>query len=33
MWHMADRAVYCPIVFNSLELFKRETSFQPGPKA
>lgn len=33
MWHMADRAVYCPIVFNSLELFKQETSFQSGPKA
>jgi uncharacterized protein len=28
MWHMADRAVYCPIVYNSLELFKEETSFK-----
>lgn len=27
MWHMADRAVYCPIVFNTLEKFKSETSF------
>lgn len=28
MWHMPDRAVYCPIVFNSLELFKEETGFK-----
>lgn len=28
MWHMADRAVYCPIVYNSLEKFKEETSFK-----
>ena len=28
MWHMPDRAVYCPIVFNSLEEFKRETGFK-----
>ena len=28
MWHMADRAVYCPIVYNSLELFKVETGFK-----
>ena len=28
MWHMADRAVYCPIVYNSLEAFKVETGFQ-----
>ena len=28
MWHMADRAVYCPIVYNSLERFKKETSFK-----
>ena len=27
MWHMADRAVYCPIVFNTLEQFKSETGF------
>jgi Fe-S-cluster containining protein len=27
MWHMADRAVYCPIVFNTLEKFKSETGF------
>lgn len=28
MWDMADRAVYCPIVFNALERFKTETGFQ-----
>ena len=28
MWHMPDRAVYCPIVFNSLEEFKQETGFK-----
>jgi Fe-S-cluster containining protein len=28
MWHMPDRAVYCPIVFNSLEQFKTETGFR-----
>jgi Fe-S-cluster containining protein len=28
MWHMPDRAVYCPIVFNSLEAFKKETGFK-----
>lgn len=28
MWHMADRAVYCPIVFNTLEKFKVETGFK-----
>ena len=28
MWHMADRAVYCPIVFNTLEQFKVETGFK-----
>ena len=28
MWQMPDRAVYCPIVYNSLELFKAETGFQ-----
>ncbi len=27
MWHMPDRAVYCPIVFNTLEEFKSETGF------
>jgi uncharacterized protein len=27
MWHMADRAVYCPIVFNTLDEWKRETGF------
>lgn len=28
MWHMPDRAVYCPIVFNTLEQFKTETGFK-----
>ena len=28
MWHMPDRAVYCPIVFNTLEQFKLETGFR-----
>lgn len=28
MWHMPDRAVYCPIVFNSLERFKEESGFR-----
>lgn len=28
MWHMADRAVYCPIVYNTLEAFKAETGFK-----
>ena len=28
MWHMPDRAVYCPIVYNTLERFKAETSFK-----
>lgn len=32
MWHMPDRAVYCPIVFNSLERFKSETGFNTGVK-
>ena len=27
MWHMPDRAVYCPIVYNTLEQFKAETGF------
>ena len=27
MWHMPDRAVYCPIVYNTLEQFKIETGF------
>lgn len=27
MWHMPDRAVYCPIVFNTLEKFKSEAGF------
>lgn len=28
MWHMPDRAVYCPIVFNTLEEWKVETGFK-----
>ena len=28
MWHMPDRAVYCPIVFNTLEKWKSETGFR-----
>ncbi len=28
MWHMPDRAMYCPIVYNSLEEFKQETGFK-----
>ena len=32
MWHMPDRAVYCPIVFNTLEAWKPETGFKTGPK-
>jgi hypothetical protein len=28
MWHMPDRAVYCPIVFNTLQQFKKETGFK-----
>lgn len=29
MWEFADRACYCPIVYNSLEAFKEETKFRP----
>ncbi len=28
MWEFIDRACYCPIVYNSLEAFKKETGFQ-----
>jgi uncharacterized protein len=28
MWEFIDRAVYCPIVYNSLEAFKTETKFK-----
>ncbi len=28
LWEMTDRACYCPIVYNSLEAFKRETGFR-----
>jgi len=27
MWQFADRACYCPIVYNSLEAFKKELEF------
>ncbi len=33
MWHMPDRAVYCPIVYNTLELWKDETGFKASVKA
>jgi Fe-S-cluster containining protein len=28
MWQFVDRAVYCPIVYNSLEAFKDELRFR-----
>jgi uncharacterized protein len=28
MWHMPDRAVYCPITYNTLEEWKAETGFK-----
>ena len=28
LWHMPDRAVYCPIVFNTLDVWKAETGFK-----
>ena len=28
MWQFADRACYCPIVYNSLEAFKQELGFR-----
>ncbi len=28
MWEFKDRACYCPIVYNTLEGFKRETNFK-----
>jgi uncharacterized protein len=28
MWHMPDRAVYCPIVFNTLEHLKSDMGFK-----
>lgn len=28
MWDFKDRACYCPIVYNTLELFKEETKFR-----
>lgn len=32
MWQFIDRAVYCPIVYNTLESWKQETDFSPSPK-
>ncbi|HEY2018379.1 MAG TPA: YkgJ family cysteine cluster protein [Bryobacteraceae bacterium] len=29
MWQFADRACYCPIVYNSLEAFKEQLKFKP----
>lgn len=28
MWHMPDRATYCPIAYNTLEAFKETTKFR-----
>ncbi len=28
MWHMPDRATYCPIAYNTLEAFKEEVKFR-----
>jgi Fe-S-cluster containining protein len=28
LWHMPDRAVYCPIVYNTLEAWKTETGYK-----
>ena len=28
MWQMADRACYCPIVYNALDAFKEEVKFR-----
>ncbi|MBI5283436.1 MAG: YkgJ family cysteine cluster protein [Candidatus Solibacter usitatus] len=32
MWDFKDRAVYCPIVYNTLEAWKVETGFSPAAK-
>lgn len=32
MWAMPDRATYCPIVYNTLEAWKKETGFSASPK-
>jgi len=29
---MPDRATYCPIVYNTLEEWKKETGFSPSAK-
>jgi hypothetical protein len=28
MWELKDRACYCPIVYNTLEIFKTEVNFR-----
>lgn len=30
MWQFIDRACYCPIVYNTLEAFKKEVGFKKG---
>lgn len=32
MWQFVDRAVYCPIVYNTMEAWKQETDFKPHAK-
>lgn len=32
VWEFIDRACYCPIVYNTLESWKKETDFSPSPK-
>lgn len=32
MWQYIDRACYCPIVYNTMEAWKKETGFSASPK-
>lgn len=32
MWQFIDRACYCPIVYNTLEEWKKETGFSPSAR-
>lgn len=32
MWQYIDRACYCPIVYNTMEAWKKETGFSPVPR-
>jgi Fe-S-cluster containining protein len=32
MWEFIDRACYCPIVYNTLEAWKKDSDFSPSPK-